>query len=158
MDVEGVGTHARDDGDIGPIHGPEDFHAALADADYVLDALPLTNPTRHRFDAAAFAAMKPTARFMNVGRGATVDEPALVEALRTGRIAGGALDVFEEEPLPAESTLWSMPNVIVSPHICGDFEGWHAAVVGVFVDNLARYVAGESLRNNVDKVRGHGAT
>ena len=68
--------------------------------------------------------MRPTARFLNVGRGGTVDEAALIDALAGGRLAGAALDVFEVEPLPEESPLWSMPNVIVSPHICGDFDGW----------------------------------
>jgi phosphoglycerate dehydrogenase-like enzyme len=156
MEVEAVGTNEREDPDIGHVHGPDGFHAALARADFVLDSLPLTEQTRHRFDAAAFASMRPSARFLNVGRGATVDEAALIDALREGRIAGAGLDVFEREPLPTESPLWAMPNVVVSPHICGDYEGWERVVVNVFVDNLARYVAGEPLHNRVDKVRGHG--
>ena len=119
-------------------------------------SLPLTDATRHLFDGEAFAAMRPSARFYNVGRGGTVDEPALIEALRAGTIAGAALDVYEEEPLPASSPLWAMPNVIVSPHICGDFAGWEEAVVAVFVDNLARFVAGELLRNPVDTGAGFG--
>jgi phosphoglycerate dehydrogenase-like enzyme len=157
MEVEAVGTREREDPDLGRVHGPGEFHAALARADFVLDSLPLTSDTRHRFDAAAFASMRASARFLNVGRGATVDEPALIDALRSARIAGAALDVFEHEPLPVDSPLWSMRNVLISPHICGDFEGWELAVVDVFVDNLARYAAGEPLRNTVDKVRGHGA-
>ena len=100
--------------------------------------------------------MRPSARFHNVGRGGTVDEPALIEALRGGGIAGAALDVYEEEPLPASSALWGMPNVIVSPHICGDFDGWEEAVVAVFVDNLGRFVRGEALRNRVDLHAGFG--
>jgi phosphoglycerate dehydrogenase-like enzyme len=100
--------------------------------------------------------MKSTARFVNVGRGSTVDEAALVEALGQGRLAGAALDVFEEEPLPASSSLWTLPNVIVSPHICGDFDGWERATVGVFVDNLGRFVRGEPLRNLVDTDVGFG--
>lgn len=157
MEVEAVGTRERDDRDLGRVHGPDEFHAALGRADYILDSLPLTPQTHHHFDAAAFGSMKTSARFLNVGRGATVDEPALVDALGSGRIAGAALDVFETEPLPGDSPLWSMPNVLVSPHICGDFDGWEAEIVNVFVDNLARYVAGKPLRNTVDKVRGHGA-
>ncbi len=157
MQVRAVGTRAREDEVLGRVLGPDAFHTALAEADYVVDALPLTDATRHLFDAEAFAAMGPTARFLNVGRGATVDEPALVEALRSGEIAGAALDVFEQEPLPDDSPLWAMANVIVSPHICGDFEGWESAVVDVFVDNLGRYVRGEPLRNLVDKAAGHGA-
>jgi phosphoglycerate dehydrogenase-like enzyme len=122
----------------------------------VLDALPLTAETRHVFDAAALAAMRPSARFYNVGRGATVDEPALIEALRAGVIAGAALDVYEEEPLPASSPLWSMPNAIVSPHACGDVDGWEETVVGVFVDNVGRFARGEPLRNPVDATAGFG--
>ncbi len=154
MEVRAVGTRERDDELFGRIAGPSGLYEALAAADYVVDALPLTLATRHAFDVDAFAAMRPAARFMNVGRGATVDEPALVAALADGRIGGVALDVFEREPLPQDSPLWSMPNVIVSPHICGDFEGWEAAVVDVLVDNLARYVNGEPLANLVDKAAG----
>jgi phosphoglycerate dehydrogenase-like enzyme len=158
MDVAAVGTRAREDQELGRVHGPETFHEALAGADHVVDALPLTGATGRLFDAGAFAAMRPGARFYNVGRGATVDEPALVAALRDGRVGGAALDVFEEEPLPIDSPLWSMPNVIVSPHICGDYAGWERDVVRVFTDNLARYVRGEPLGNLVDKTRGHGAS
>jgi phosphoglycerate dehydrogenase-like enzyme len=128
----------------------------LGEADVVLDVLPLTAETRHRFDAAAFAAMRPSARFVNVGRGATVDETALIDALRRSEIAGAALDVFEEEPLPASSPLWEMPNVIVSPHLSGDFEGAEAELVALFVDNLGRFARGEPLRNTVDLTLGFG--
>jgi phosphoglycerate dehydrogenase-like enzyme len=102
------------------------------------------------FDATAFAAMKPAAFFVNIGRGATVDEPALVDALASGAIGGAALDVFEIEPLPAGSPLWTMPNVLVSPHRAGDHEHWPRDVVALFADNLRRYLAGEPLRNVVD--------
>lgn len=156
MEVEAIGRRARDDDVFGQVRGPEDFREALARADHVLDALPMAPGTERLFDVAAFAAMRPTARFYNVGRGGTVDEPALVEALRTGRIAGAALDVFAQEPLPADSPLWSMPNVIVSPHICGDFEGWERVVVDLFVENLGRFVRGTPLRNPVDPVAGFG--
>lgn len=156
MSVEAVGRAPRRDPDLGVVGGPEGFHEALARADHVLDVLPLTDATRGMFDAEAFAAMRPTARFYNVGRGGTVVEAALVAALRAGAIAGAALDVFDEEPLPAGSPLWRLPNVIVSPHICGDVEGWEAAVVALFVDNLRRFVAGEPLRNPVDTAAGFG--
>jgi len=157
MEIEAVGRSARDDGVFGRILGPEDLRAALGRADHVLDTLPGTPGTRHVFDAAAFAAMRPTARFYNVGRGSTVDEAALVQALRGGSIAGAALDVFEEEPLPGDSPLWGLSNVVVSPHICGDFDGWESATVELFVDNLGRFVRGEPLRNLVDKAAGFGA-
>jgi phosphoglycerate dehydrogenase-like enzyme len=156
MRVSAVGRTARGGGDVfDAIRGSEELHAALAEADYVVDTMPLTDATRHTFDSAAFAAMRPSARFLNVGRGATVDEGALIDALRSGRIAGAALDVFEEEPLPDDSPLWEMPNVIVSPHMAGDVESWEDEVVMLFVDNLRRWIAGEPLLNVVDKRLGH---
>jgi phosphoglycerate dehydrogenase-like enzyme len=154
MFVGAVGRSARHDDLFGDI--VTDLHTALSDADFVLDALPLTQDTRHLFDTGAFAAMRRTARFINVGRGSTVDEAALIAALRASEIAGAALDVFETEPLPADSPLWSMPQVLVSPHMCGDFDGWEEAVVDVFVDNCGRLARGEPFRNPVDKSAGFG--
>lgn len=127
---------------------------ALADADYVIDSLPLTPQTRDLFGVAAFAAMKPTARFLNVGRGVTVVESALIDALESGGIAGAALDVFEQEPLPVENPLWDMETVIVCPHMSGDVEGTELDFARVFYDNLRRHLRGEPLRNVVDKQLG----
>ena len=98
-----------------------------------------------------------TSRFINIGRGATVDEAALVDALASGSIAGAALDVFETEPLPPESPLWSMDSVIVSPHRSGNVEGWDSRFAQVFYDNLDRWLRGEPLRNVVDKRLGFPA-
>ena len=155
--VSAVGRTARDtDADFDRVEAVGGLHRAVADADWVLDALPLTAATRHLFDAAAFGAMSRVTRFLNVGRGATVDEQALVAALGAGEIAGAALDVFEQEPLPATSPLWAMPHVLLSPHVCGDVEGWERAVVELFVDNCARFARGEALRNPVDKGAGFG--
>ena len=124
MRVEAVGRSARAGDDVfETIRGIDDLHVALADADYVIDAMPLTPQTGHVFDAAVFGAMKPTARFINVGRGKTVIETALVDALASGAIAGAALDVFEEEPLPDDSPLWDMENVIVLPAHVGRRHG-----------------------------------
>jgi phosphoglycerate dehydrogenase-like enzyme len=95
---------------------------------------------------------------VNVGRGSTVDEVALIRALERGSIAGAALDVFEEEPLQATSPLWGMPNVIVSPHVSGNTAGWREAVIELFVENLRRYLLGRPLRNVVDKARGYVPT
>ena len=156
MTVEAVGRSERTDDVLGPVVGPDGFHETLGRADHVLDALPLTPGTRAMFDAKAFDAMRPTAHFVNIGRGATVDEEALIDAIRSGAIAGASLDVFVEEPLPADSPLWSMPTVAVSPHISGDLHDWEEAVVGVFVDNLRRFVAGQPLRNPVDTRAGFG--
>jgi phosphoglycerate dehydrogenase-like enzyme len=152
MRAEAVGRSARPGDDVFErIHGVEDLHSALGRADYVVDAMPLTAQTRHVFDAAAFAAMKAGARFVNVGRGATVDEPALIEALHTGEIAGAALDVFEEEPLPPDSPLWDMEQVIVCPHTSGNVDGWEGDFARVFYDNVGRWLRGEPLSNVVDK-------
>jgi phosphoglycerate dehydrogenase-like enzyme len=151
LNVRGIARTPRaPDGVFESIAGPGALQDELATADHVVNVLPITLATRRMFDAAAFAAMKPTAVFVNIGRGATVDEAALIEALRDGVIAGAALDVFEVEPLPAESPLWRMPNVLVSPHRAGDHEGWESDVVALFVDNLRRFVADEPLRNVVD--------
>ena len=99
--------------------------------------------------------MKPTARLINIGRGAIVDEAALLEALRRKRIAGAALDVFMHEPLPKEHPFWGLPGLVVSPHMCGDFIGWAAAVADQFVENYLRWRRGEPLSNVVDKTLGY---
>ncbi|MGH3374252.1 MAG: NAD(P)-dependent oxidoreductase, partial [Actinoallomurus sp.] len=130
---------------------------ALAEADYVVLAAPLTDLTRDMIDAEALARMRPTARLINVGRGQLVVEKALVEALEDGRIAGAGLDVFATEPLAESSPLWELPNVIVSPHMSGDAAGWRDSLVELFVDNLARYRDGRALRNVVDKHLGYVA-
>ncbi|GBC86571.1 Glyoxylate/hydroxypyruvate reductase B [bacterium HR12] len=151
MTVRGVGRTTRPDALFGTVMGVDELHDALGWADVVVDVLPATPATHHLFDAEAFAAMNPGVRFVNVGRGSTVDEVALVEALRSGRIAAAALDVFETEPLPPESPLWELPNVVITPHVAGDVAGWREAVVEVFVENLERYLTGEPLKGVVDK-------
>ena len=152
MRVEAVGRNPRAGDEVfESVGGPHELHAALGRADFVVDSMPLSTETHHLFDARAFAAMRPSARFVNVGRGATVDQSALVDALRRGAIAGAALDVFEEEPLPPDSPLWDLPGVIVSPHMSGNVEGWERDFAAVFYDNVARWVHGEPLRNIVDK-------
>ncbi|MFD0684649.1 D-2-hydroxyacid dehydrogenase [Actinomadura fibrosa] len=154
--VSGAGRTARAaDPDLGTVHPAERLHDALAEADYVVLAAPLTPATHHMIGAAALDRMKPTARLVNVGRGRLVDEDALVAALRDGRIAGAALDVFADEPLPPSSPFWDLPQVIVSPHMSGDAVGWRDELVRLFTDNLARFTAGRPLRNVVDKRIGH---
>jgi phosphoglycerate dehydrogenase-like enzyme len=156
MEVRGVGRRARPGDDVfEAIAATDRLHDVLGWADVVVDALPATPATRHLFDSEAFSAMKPGARFINIGRGATVDEAALIEAVRDGRIGGAALDVFAREPLPADSPLWDQPNVIVSPHMSGDFGGWQETVVELFLDNLRRFASGRPLRNVVDKRQGY---
>lgn len=144
-----------DDPELGDVVGMDALLPALSGADYVVLAAPLTPVTRGLIDAAALAAMRPTARLINVGRGNLVVEPDLVTALRDGVIAGAALDVFAEEPLPTSSPLWQLPNVVVSPHMSGDLIGWRDELVTLFLDNLRRYVTGAPLRNVVDKKLGY---
>src|SRR5262249_44909939 len=102
------------------------------------------------FDAAAFAAMKPGAVFCNVARGSLVDEAALLDALQAGHIAAAALDVTRTEPLPADSSLWDAPNLLLSPHSAASLDRYVESVIDLFVDNLGRYLRGESLRNVVE--------
>ncbi len=152
MRVYGVGRSARShDVDFGVVHACDRLGEALPDADFVVIAAPLTAQTRRLFSTEQFRLMKPTARIVNVGRGAIIDETALIGALRANEIAGAALDVFEQEPLPEESPLWSMSNVIVSPHMSGDFYASADALARVFLENYRRYCAGESLLNPIDK-------
>jgi phosphoglycerate dehydrogenase-like enzyme len=156
MVVRAVARTARPGTDVfGAIYGADELADACGWADFVVDALPLTTETDRIFGQEVFAAMKRTARFVNVGRGRTVDEAALVRALEDGVIAGAALDVFEQEPLPSESPLWGLPNAIVSPHMSGTYAGWREAVAELFVENLERYLTGRPLRNVVDKRRGY---
>jgi phosphoglycerate dehydrogenase-like enzyme len=128
----------------------------LARADYLVLALPLTDETRHLIDARALARMKREAFLVNVGRGELVDERALTDALASGALAGAGLDVFEVEPLPETSALWDLPNVIITPHSSGTSTGNLHRATEIFVDNLGRYVRGESLRNEVVATRARG--
>jgi phosphoglycerate dehydrogenase-like enzyme len=105
--------------------------------------------------AAELAAFRPTARLINVGRGGLVDEAALATALHAGDLAGAALDVFAQEPLPPSSPLWHQPGVLISPHMSGDAAGWRDQLAEVFLDNLQRWCAGQPLRNVVDKAVGY---
>jgi len=155
LHVEGVGRRARgNDEDFVAVHGQADLNAVLPEADYVVIVVPLTDETRGLFGTAQLAAMKPTARLINVARGAVLDEPALVKALAQGGIAGAALDVTAIEPLPVDSPLWSMPQVIVSPHMSGDFVGYPEVLVSAFIENFQRFDAGQPLLNVVDKASG----
>ncbi|HEY7593068.1 MAG TPA: D-2-hydroxyacid dehydrogenase [Actinophytocola sp.] len=156
MTVTGIGRRAREtDPDLGSVLPMDRLADGLAEADYVVLAAPLTEQTRGMIDTAALSVMKPTARLINVGRGPLVVQDDLVEALAAARIAGAALDVFAAEPLPESSPLWTMENVIVSPHMSGDVVGWRSELVALFQDNLTRYLDGRPLRNVVDKQRGY---
>lgn len=134
---------------------PDRLHDLLARSDFVVIAVPLTAQTRGMIGRAELAAMKPDAWLINISRGAIVDEEALIEALRAGHIGGACLDVFAEEPLPAESPLWDMPNVIITPHNSWSSPHIEEREIDLFLENLRRYVAGEPLLNVVDKQAGY---
>ncbi|WP_129842376.1 D-2-hydroxyacid dehydrogenase [Streptomyces sp. RFCAC02] len=150
MDVVLVGRRARDG-----VRAADELHGLLGGADWVICAAPLTAGTTGMFDAAAFAAMRPGAAFINVGRGGHVVEDDLAAALAAGRPARAALDVFATEPLPPDSALWSAPGLFVSPHMSGDTVGWRDDLAEQFQDNAERWLAGEPLFNVVDKRLGY---
>ena len=123
---------------------------ALAIADFVVLALPLTPQTKNLLGADAIGRLRPGATIVNVGRGELIDEPALIRALQSGRVAAAGLDVTMVEPLPTDSPLWTMKNVIITPHNSAAVPSTSAAVVEIFFDNLGRYLRSEPLRNEVD--------
>jgi phosphoglycerate dehydrogenase-like enzyme len=160
--LRGAGAHARclartprQDPELGPIAGIGSLRALLPAADFVVLALPFTPATAGIIGAPEVALLRRDAWLVNLGRGGLIDEPALVAALAAGTIGGAALDVFTTEPLPAASPLWDLPNVIVSPHMSGDFRGWDTALTGLFLEQLKRYRAGLPLANVVDKTLGY---
>ncbi|MDQ3925236.1 MAG: D-2-hydroxyacid dehydrogenase [Actinomycetota bacterium] len=134
------------------LYATRDLHQALREADYVVAALPGTPETQRLLNAEAIGTMKQEAYFVNVGRGKVVHEGALVEALKSGPLAGAALDVFEEEPLPEDSLLWELENVVVSPHST-DMVGAqiNERQADLFCENLRRYLDGKPLINELDK-------
>jgi phosphoglycerate dehydrogenase-like enzyme len=135
--------------------GPEQLLDLLPEADFVVLTVPLTHETGGMIGERELRAMKPTAYIVNIGRGGTIQESALVRALQEGWIAGAGLDVFEVEPLPADSPLWSMENVIITPHYAGATPAYNERALEILLDNLRRYRAGEPLRNVVDKMAGY---
>lgn len=156
--VRGVARTARDAGGVfDETYVTSEAERAVAGADVVVGALPATPGTRGLVSAEVIGAMGPGTIFVNVGRGATVDEAALAQALLAGRIGGSALDVFEEEPLPAASPFWDLPNVIVTPHVAGRDTDPLAMrqIFCICTDNLGRYLAGRPLTHVVDQTLGY---
>jgi phosphoglycerate dehydrogenase-like enzyme len=134
---------------------PEQLRELLSQSDFVVIALPLTPETNKLIGAAELQIMKPGAYLINVSRGGVVDEEALIRALEVGQIAGAGLDAFAIEPLPIDSKLWELPNVILSPHVAGQQEGFNEEATQLFCENLTRYINGKRLLNVVDKKRGY---
>ncbi len=137
------------------LYRPDGLMEMLPHCDYVVLIVPYTPATHHLIDRAALRMMKPAAVLVNMARGGVVEEAALVEALREGWISGAALDVFAEEPLPAGSPLWALPNVVISPHVAGLTPYYLERVMELFGENLRRYLVEEPLLNQVRRERGY---
>jgi phosphoglycerate dehydrogenase-like enzyme len=146
---------SKDDPLLAAVFGPDELHRLLAESDYVVLAAPSTPLTKKLLGKAEFAAMKPSAVFINIGRGTLVDEAALIEALKEGRIHGAALDVFETEPLPAGHPLFQLENLLLSPHCADHTPGFYEMDLEFFIENLHRFLKGEPLVNIVDKQAGY---
>jgi phosphoglycerate dehydrogenase-like enzyme len=134
---------------------PDELLKLAAEADFVVNTVPLTPATKGMLDAKFFAAVKPGAFFVNVGRGGSVVQAELVEALESGRLGGAGLDVTDPEPLPADSPLWKMQNVILTPHVSAQSDVGDEARFAIGVENLRRYVAGEKMLSVVDVAKGY---
>jgi phosphoglycerate dehydrogenase-like enzyme len=134
---------------------PDRLDDVLAQADFLVLAAPLTPRTRGLLNAGRIAKMKPGAYVINVARGPLLDDAALIAALRERRLGGAALDVFEREPLPADSPYWTLPNVLITPHSAALTDRLWERHYALFSDNLRRFLAGQSLRNVVDKQAGY---
>ena len=156
MRVIGVREHAERGSEIADaIYGFEKLDDALSAADFIVLAVPVTPKTRHLMNAERLARLKPGAYLINVGRGVLIDEAVLVDALRAKSFGGAALDVATEEPLPPESPLWEMENVLITPHIAGLTEKMWERHYEHYTKNLHRFLAGETLLWVVDKERGY---
>lgn len=149
MRVVGVRRNPEEHPHVQAIVRPERLAEVVAQADFVALTCPLTPETEGLVDARILAAMKPSAYLVNVARGKVVDEAALLDVLTGGKIAGAGLDCFHEEPLPAASPFWRLPQVIVTPHSAGETRLYESNVIDILVDNLDRLARGESLRNQV---------
>ncbi|NLS09189.1 D-2-hydroxyacid dehydrogenase [Nesterenkonia sp. MY13] len=156
LEVTGAGRRAREqDEDFGVVVLSEDLAQHAGAFDVIVNAAPLTPATTGMISEEVLNAVKPGAHFVNIGRGPSVDEPALIEALREGPLGFASLDVFAEEPLPQASELWELENVMIASHMSGDVEGWRDALAELFLDNAERWLADEPLRNVVDKTAGY---
>ena len=145
-----AGQPGADPGSAHELFAPDRLHEMLARCDAVVVSAPATPETHHIIDRAAFNAMKPGTVLVNVARGALVDEAAIPDAMASGQLAAAALDVFEVEPLPAESPLWDTPGVFISAHSSVSVDRYLDDIFDLFEENLRRYVRGEPLRNRVD--------
>ena len=151
MKVLGMARTSSGDPHVDRYFQRDELNAALAEADVVALCLPITSDTERIIDAAAVAAMKPTAYLINGARGELIDEEALVDALESGRLAGAGLDSTTVEPLPQESPLWAMPNVIITPHLSPGTDELGKSMVDFWCDNIRRFAENETLLYIVDR-------
>jgi phosphoglycerate dehydrogenase-like enzyme len=143
------------DPDVDEVFTPDRLADVLGQCDYLVLCVPYTSETAGMLGAAELAQLKLSAVLINIARGTIVDEAALIAALAADKLGGAALDVFSREPLPADSPLWNMPNVLVTPHSMSTANSENEWLTDLFCDNLRRYLEGEPLRNQVDKIRGY---
>jgi phosphoglycerate dehydrogenase-like enzyme len=143
MIVLGVGPHPREVEEVDRFHHLDDLHAVMAEVDYMVSVAPSKPDNQNIFNAQAFSKMKPTAFFINLGRGEQVDEDDLVAALQNRRIAGAALDTFRREPLPPEHPFWRLDNLILTPHVGGRSDIYVQQAVAIIRENLKRFVGSE---------------
>jgi phosphoglycerate dehydrogenase-like enzyme len=155
MRVVGTRAHPAPTPHVERVYAAARLHEALGEGDFVVVTAPLLESTHHLIDAAAIETMKPGACLVDVSRGGVVDQSALADALHSAKLGGAVLDVFESEPLAADSALWSFDNVIITPHCSSVYEGWERRAAQMFCDNLQRWRAGEALSNVVDPARGY---
>jgi D-2-hydroxyacid dehydrogenase (NADP+) len=152
MTVVGISSIQRTVVGFDRMYGRDEFVLAVRDLDYLVVLTPYSPATHHIVNAAIFSAMKPTSYFINLARGGVVDEGALIQALENGQIAGAALDVFSHEPLPEDHPLWSMKNVMVTPHLGGFYDGYADRALPVVEENIRRFLAGDTA-NMINVVR-----
>jgi phosphoglycerate dehydrogenase-like enzyme len=137
------------------LYPPQAIRPMFRECDFVVITVPLTSETQGLIGAEELAVLKPTAFLIDISRGGVIDLPALVSALKENRIAGAALDVFPEEPLPADHPLWKLPNVIITPHISGNTRHYDQRALALFAENLQRYLDGQTLHNQLNPQRGY---
>jgi phosphoglycerate dehydrogenase-like enzyme len=153
MPCEAVATTARED--FIPVHAISQLPELIGGFDVVIVTVPHTSSTDKLFDAALFGKMKPGSIFVNLARGKVVDEQALLAALLDGPLYFAVLDVFCEEPLPADSPFFDLPNVVMTPHTSGNFPDYTVRAHELFLENLRRFINHEELKYVVDKSRGY---
>ncbi len=155
MTILGVKQSKTEEPDVDKLYTPDALFDVLPQADFIIVTLPLTPETQNLFSKKAFEVMKPTAFFVNVARGPIVNEADLADALRSGVIGGAGLDVFCEEPLPENSPLWDVPNLLITPHHAATSPRYMERAVEVFVENLKAYPDISKMKNIIDKERGY---